>query len=174
MAEYLRIPNVLTPRDKNIKGNRKHWSFSNTYSCYFWLEPCNSCSNTNGLMFMQLVKCFTNRNEDADYKTMLSRHHTYWNPYISASDCRKLATYFRDALKRKTVYMVEKPFKVKNYYDGYEKVPVTMVITKRPYTQEKLFMKALCNDGIREINAKEKAFYFRVLKFMEKSKGVWF
>jgi hypothetical protein len=84
-----------------------------------------------------------------------------------------MVTFYRDALKRGTVYYIEKQFKVNDGYGDIQRLDQTMVITKRPYTEEKLFMQALCNDGIRGINSKEIHFFRKIMKFMDHSKGVW-
>ena len=166
-----RVPHSLVPRNKDINGNRPNaWG-----SCYFYLSDRNYSNDNNRLMFMNLLKCYTNRNKAVSFKSLVNRNpwNNYWSPYIPAGECRSISKYFKDALKRETIYMVNREFKIKE--SDYHSLTIknTMVITKRPYTEETLFLKALCDDGIRGINNKEKHFFFRLLKYMEKSQGVW-
>lgn len=167
----VRLSYSLTARNKDLKSNRRRsW-----YNGIFHLNGSDYEDHIRPLLFLQLLKCYTNRNKEVALNDLIEAdrgYNQYWSPYINASECRKIVKYFRDAKKRGTVYMVEKPFKITQYGD-VTKAPCTLVITKHPYKQETLFLKALCNDGIRSINGKESHFFNKVLKFMEQSKGVW-
>jgi hypothetical protein len=172
------IPNGLTSRNKSIRGKKSsYWAGSKGYFAFKDQTDDPKLNRHEGLLFLMLLDNYTKRNKDTDFKSLVEPNrgwHQYWNPYINASECRNIVKYFRDAMKRGTVYMLEKEVKCKAYRWGdYEKNPTTLVITKRAYTEEALFMKALMNDGIRGLNGSEKHWFNRLMKFMENSKGVW-
>jgi len=161
MSEYRYLPYTLTPRNKSCVKNTD-WSWSND----FILEEHKA------LMYINFLKCYTTRNNDAPAFEDVSYRVSYYNPYVTASQAREMAKYFRDAMKRKTVYIVDKPFL---FTGRYEKValPITLVITKHPYKEEKLFLEALSGEGIRHISGKCKHFMFKLINFMERSQGYW-
>ena len=169
------IPDSITSRNKELKSNRgdSYWgrgSFKFDKNS-FW----GTYDYTNPLRFLNLLKCYAERNKDSRsyLKLATEKHSTYWRSYINADECRSIAKFYRDARKRGTIYFIDQPFKLKDRWDEWKENKETMVITKRPYTEESLFMKALMEGGIRAINGKEKHFFDRVTKFLDKSQGVW-
>jgi hypothetical protein len=134
---------------------------------------------TNDLcLYKNLVKAFCYRKKDVTPETILSRdtegYTKYWYEYMNAKTSRDMASFIRERLDNKTVYIVDKEFVT--YEDGWgykESSPVTLVITKNPYTETKLFLEALDGKGIRQVDVGRKRTLLALAKFFESCQGFW-
>ena len=161
MSEYRYLPYSLNPRNKQAISGRK----------YSW-DSDLMLPEEKALLYLNFLKCYTKRNDDTPSFEDVSVRGCYYNPYVTAVEARKMAKYFRDAIKRKTVYGIDKPFVFKGRFERVSS-PVTLAITKRPYKEERLFLEALSGNNIRQISGSHKHFLYKLARFFEGCQGYW-
>ena len=85
-----------------------------------------------------------------------------------------MVEFLRERLKNRTVYIIDKPFSIgDDSFYGITKSPVTLSITKKPYTESTLFLEALCGKGIKTIDLGRKRFLLKLSRWLEESGGFW-
>lgn len=165
---------TLNARNKNVRG-KPRYKYYGSDSTFAFDKHTEWDTNPESALFANFLRCYALRNKSS-FRDITSNHSVYYTPYINAKECRNMVTYFRDACKEKRIYMVSKEFGVKYEFwcnsDAWKR-DTTMVIRQKKMSEKDMFLKALCDDGIRHINGKEKNFFYRVMKFMENSRGIW-